>query len=171
MSTNISKLLLKNQTWAKSVNPEILKKCGEGQWPGVLFIGCSDSRCSDATILGSELGEVFTHRNIANQFNNKDTSGKAVVDYAIKHLEVKEVALCGHTGCGGMAASKGVLDGQLPDPSSPITEWLNPFISHCKELKKDLSLDELIVENISYNKNNLINYINDDSIQVKGLVW
>ena len=164
----ISKLITKNQSWSKAVNKDILKRCGEGQWPSVLFLGCSDSRCSDATILQSELGEVFTHRNIANQFNTKDTSAKAVVDYAIQHLKIKEVALCGHTQCGGMAATKGVLDGQVPDPNSPITEWLTPFITHCKSLNKELSLDELIEENIRFNRDNLIAYINDSTVSVTG---
>lgn len=166
--SNITKLLSKNKNWAKNINPEILKNCEKGQWPGVLFIGCSDSRCTEGTILDSELGQVFTHRNIANQFNTNDTSAKAVVDFATKQLQIKEIALCGHTGCGGVAASKSVLDGQMMDLNSPIGQWLSPFINHCRSLDKDLSTEELIIENIHFNRNNLVNYLNDDSIQVKG---
>ncbi|TIB67780.1 hypothetical protein E3Q23_04136 [Wallemia mellicola] len=169
--SGITKLLTKNQQWSKQVNPDVLKKASEGQWPSVLWIGCSDSRCSEASILESELGEVFTHRNIANQFNKNDFNAKSVVDFAINHLKIKEVALCGHTSCGGMAASKAVLEGGQADPNSPITQWLSPFITHCSQLKKEMSIEEITLENINYNKKNLVEYINNDKIIVKGLLF
>ncbi|KAI0022802.1 carbonic anhydrase [Xylariomycetidae sp. FL0641] len=102
--------LSSNQAWAGykgHQNPEFFSRLAAGQAPGILWLGCSDSRCPETTILGLQPGDVFVHRNIANIISPTDVNTAAVIEYAVAHLKVKHVVLCGHSGCGGAAAALG----------------------------------------------------------------
>ncbi|HMZ46859.1 MAG TPA: carbonic anhydrase [Chitinophagaceae bacterium] len=102
------KLLLENKSWAKEkveVDPDFFTNLAKLQTPEFLWIGCSDSRVSADQITGTQPGEIFVHRNIANLVVNTDVNLMAVLDYAINHLKVKHVIVCGHYGCGGVKAS------------------------------------------------------------------
>ena len=126
-----------NQKWAKETaekDPEFFPKLAQGQAPEILWLGCSDARKPETTILGLKPGDVFTHRNIANIINPTDLSLLSVVEFAVKHIKVKHVVVCGHTSCGGVAATLannnlGVLD-----------LWLQPMRAlrekHAEELAK-----------------------------------
>ncbi|HEX6244259.1 MAG TPA: carbonic anhydrase, partial [Polyangiales bacterium] len=88
-------------------DPTFFAKLAEGQKPPFLWIGCADSRVPANEITGTQAGEVFVHRNIANLVLNTDMSLLSVLDYAVNVLEVKHVIVCGHYGCGGVLAAMG----------------------------------------------------------------
>lgn len=101
-------LLIENKSWAAEilkVDPEYFKKLSQLQTPEYLWIGCSDSRVPANQITGTNPGEIFVHRNVANLVINTDVNVLSVLDYAVNHLKVKHVIVCGHYGCGGIKAA------------------------------------------------------------------
>lgn len=102
------KLLLENKGWAAEKiqeDPEFFKRLSNLQAPEFLWIGCSDSRVPANEITGTQPGEIFVHRNVANMVVHTDLNLLTVLDYAIEYLKVKHVIVCGHYGCGGVKAS------------------------------------------------------------------
>ncbi len=102
------KLLLENKAWAKekvSEDPKYFSKMAKIQTPEFLWIGCSDSRVPANEITGTKPGEIFVHRNVANMVVHTDLNLLTVLDYAVNHLKVKHVIVCGHYGCGGVKAA------------------------------------------------------------------
>ncbi|HEY1115224.1 MAG TPA: carbonic anhydrase [Chitinophagaceae bacterium] len=102
------KLLLENKAWAAekiSDDPGYFERLAHVQTPEFLWIGCSDSRVPANEITGTQPGEIFVHRNVANMVFNTDVNLLSVLDYAVNHLKVKHVIVCGHYGCGGIKAS------------------------------------------------------------------
>jgi len=106
--SSIDKLLLENKTWAtgkKADDPEYFKRLSLIQNPEFLWIGCSDSRVPANEITGTQPGEIFVHRNIANLVIHTDVNLLSVLEFAVVHLKVKHVIICGHYGCGGIKAA------------------------------------------------------------------
>lgn len=104
----IDKLLLENRAWAgekKADDPEYFERLAHLQTPEFLWIGCSDSRVPANEITGTQPGEIFVHRNIANLVIHTDVNLLSVLEYAVAHLKVKHVIVCGHYGCGGIKAA------------------------------------------------------------------
>lgn len=102
------KLLLENKTWAAEKvrdDPEFFNRLAHLQTPEFLWIGCSDSRVPANEITGTQPGEIFVHRNVANMVVHTDLNLLTVLDYAVNHLKVKHIIVCGHYGCGGVKAS------------------------------------------------------------------
>ncbi|PWY84816.1 carbonic anhydrase [Aspergillus heteromorphus CBS 117.55] len=125
-----------NKEWAAKTaqeDPLLFPTLANGQHPQILWIGCSDSRCPETTLLDLKPGDVFVHRNIANIIHATDLSSSAVIEYAVRHLRVKHVVLCGHTSCGGIAAALG------NKPLGILDLWLLPLrqirSQHLKELQ------------------------------------
>jgi carbonic anhydrase len=105
---SFEKLLLENKAWAQERvhdNPEYFKRLENLQTPEFLWIGCSDSRVPANQITGTEPGEIFVHRNIANMVVHTDLNLLSVLEYAVVYLKVKHIIVCGHYGCGGIKAS------------------------------------------------------------------
>ncbi|HVE61533.1 MAG TPA: carbonic anhydrase [Chitinophagaceae bacterium] len=102
------KLLLLNKSWAedkKADDPEYFERLSHLQSPEFFWIGCSDSRVPANEITGTQPGEIFVHRNVANLVVNTDVNLLAALDYAVTYLKVRHVIVCGHYGCGGIKAA------------------------------------------------------------------
>ncbi len=102
------KLLVDNKAWAAEMvsdNADYFKRLAKLQTPEFLWIGCSDSRVPADRITGTQPGEIFVHRNIANLVIHTDVNLLSVLDFAVNHLHVKHVIVCGHYGCGGIKAA------------------------------------------------------------------
>jgi carbonic anhydrase len=105
---SINKLLSENKIWAAekiAADPDYFKRLSLIQNPEFLWIGCSDSRVPANEITGTQPGEIFVHRNIANMVVHTDVNLLSVLEYAVAHLKVKHVIICGHYGCGGIKAA------------------------------------------------------------------
>lgn len=108
-----------NRLWVerrKGEDADFFKKLAKDQNPDYLYIGCSDSRVSAEEMMGLAPGEVFVHRNIANVVNTLDMSSTAVIQYAVEHLRVKHIIVCGHYDCGGVKAAMQAKDYGLLNP-------------------------------------------------------
>jgi carbonic anhydrase len=104
----IEKILEANKTWATGQvkqDPDYFNRLVNLQQPDFLWIGCSDSRVPADKITNTQPGEIFVHRNIANVVLRTDVNLLSVLDYAVNHLKVKHVIVCGHYGCGGVNAA------------------------------------------------------------------
>lgn len=111
------KIFKNNEKWVAeklALDPDYFKNLAQGQNPEFLYIGCSDSRVTAEELMGAQPGEVFVHRNIANLVNSNDNNLNAVVQYAVEHLKVNHIIVCGHYECGGVKAAMNPSDlGQL----------------------------------------------------------
>ena len=104
------KLLLGNKAWVAeklAVSPDYFERTATTQTPAYLWIGCSDSRVPAEDVTGTEPGELFVHRNIANLVVHTDFNLLSVLQYAVQVLEVKHIIVCGHYGCGGVRNAMG----------------------------------------------------------------
>lgn len=108
-----------NKKWVESKlaeDKDFFKTLSASQTPDYLYIGCSDSRVSAEEMMGLKPGEVFVTRNVANVVNTLDMSATAVIQYAVEHLKVKHIIVCGHYGCGGVKAAMTPQDLGLMNP-------------------------------------------------------
>ena len=144
------KLLLENKAWSQEVisrNPDFFVNLAHEQKPDFLWIGCSDSRVPAETVVNAQPGEIFVHRNIANQVINTDFNCLSVLQYAIQVLHVKHVIVCGHYGCGGVKAAL-----QQQKPGLAIA---NNWLMHIKDVYR-LHQDELDILNADKKLDRLI---------------
>lgn len=124
-----------NKKWVaskQSNDPDYFIRLASGQSPEFLYIGCSDSRVPANEIMGLEPGEVFVHRNVANLVINTDLNVHSVIEYAVEHLRVKHIIVCGHYGCGGVAAAMAPRDLGILNPW--LREIRDVFRTHSEEL-------------------------------------
>ena len=162
------KLLLENKAWASEKveeDPDFFKRLSKLQTPDFLWIGCSDSRVPANEITGTQPGEIFVHRNVANIVVNTDVNLLAVLDYAVNHLKVKHVIVCGHYGCGGVKAALTKTDFR-----PVLNMWLrnikDVYRLHREELKaiknEDECSDRLVELNV---KEQVMNLAKTSTIQ------
>lgn len=115
----IEKIFANNSAWAAeklSLNPDYFTNLSKGQSPEFLYIGCSDSRVTAEDLMGVQPGEVFIHRNIANMVISIDLNVMSVLNYAVRHLKVNHIIVCGHYACGGVKAAMQSADMGILNP-------------------------------------------------------
>lgn len=119
--TTYTDLFENNKKWVASKlakDPSFFKTLNKSQSPDFLYIGCSDSRVTAEDMMGASPGEIFVHRNVANLVVNTDLNVMSVIDYAVTHLGVKHIIVCGHYGCGGVKAA------MQPQDLGILNPWL-----------------------------------------------
>ena len=135
------RLLLNNKSWAQervASDPTFFQRLAKDQRPEFLWIGCSDSRVPANQITGTDAGEIFVHRNIANIVHRDDLNVASVLRYSVMVLRVKHVVVCGHEACGGVRRALG--DG---DDLGEIDVWLRRLRAVRTEREHELApLDE-----------------------------
>ncbi len=134
MST-LQNLLEQNRRWAAEMverDPECFTRLANQQRPQYLWIGCADSRVPANQITGLAPGEVFVHRNVANLVVHTDLNMLSVLQYAVDVLEVRDIIVCGHYGCGGVRAA---LEGQQ---LGLIENWLRHIQDIARLHRKEL---------------------------------
>lgn len=118
---DFSTIFENNEKWIAeklATNPDYFRQLSKGQSPEFLYIGCSDSRVTAEDLMGLQPGEVFIHRNVANQVIPTDNNINAVIQYAVEHLKVKHIIVCGHYECGGVKAAL------HPSDMGQLNSWL-----------------------------------------------
>ena len=176
-------LLQGNKDWVKDTidnDPAFFDKLANGQKPPVLWIGCSDSRVPANEITGTLPGEIFVHRNIANMVIHTDMSMLSVLDYSVNILEVTDIIVCGHYGCGGILAA---LDNK---PLGIVENWLrhikDVYRLHQRELdaikNEELKANRLVELNVleqvfDLTKTSIVQnaWRNKKKLSVHGLVY
>jgi len=116
---DLKEVFSNNADWVKeklSVDPSYFEELAKGQQPPILYIGCSDSRVTAEQVMGLGPGQVFVHRNIANMVPQLDMSVTSVINYAVEHLKVKHLVVCGHYYCGGVKAAMSSADLAILNP-------------------------------------------------------
>ncbi|KAF9075110.1 carbonic anhydrase [Rhodocollybia butyracea] len=172
--TAITQMLSANAQWAKDVErleTGFFAESAKGQSPHTLWIGCADSRVPESVITGAKPGDIFVNRNVGNQVRFDDDNMLAVLTYAVVHLGVKHVIVCGHTECGAAGAAFGACKSFVPGrtpvtiPShpadSPLNRWLVPFTTLAAELQvsslpQKEAIPLLVQENVKAQVNNLV---------------
>lgn len=135
-------LLNWNKEWVANTLKEdanYFKKLAQGQKPPILWIGCADSRVPANQITGTNPGDIFVHRNIANMVIHTDMNMLSVLDYAVAVLKVKHIIVCGHYGCGGVLAAMSNKQFGL------IDNWLR----HIKDVYRTYSAELELIEDES----------------------
>jgi carbonic anhydrase len=143
MPNSFKTLLEQNKHWVLEKlheDEEFFHKLAATQHPSYLWIGCSDSRVAANQITGSNPGEIFVHRNIANLVVHTDINMLSVLYYAVRVLKVKHVIVCGHYNCGGIKAALG------NESHGIIDNWLlnikDVYRLHQAELETYTNIDE-----------------------------
>lgn len=143
----IEKVFENNEQWiAKklSADPHYFENLSKGQSPEILYIGCSDSRVTAEDLMGLQPGEAFIHRNIANMVVSIDLNMMSVLNYAVRHLKVNHVVVCGHYFCGGVKAAMQSQDLGI----------LNPWLRNIRDVYRlhKTELNAITDENLRYNR-------------------
>jgi len=149
----LDRLFTNNRRWAKKTSeedPEFFRHLAAQQSPEYLWIGCADSRVPANEIIGLRPGEVFVHRNVANQVLLTDFNCLSVVQYAVEVLRVRHVLVCGHYSCGGVkAAFKELRLGLIDNWLHTIALIGRKYRSRLDELAQEqLELDRLCELNV-----------------------
>jgi carbonic anhydrase len=179
---NLESIFKNNEDWVQeklNVDTNYFENLAKGQSPEILYIGCSDSRVTAEDMMGVKPGEAFVHRNIANMVPNTDLNSMSVINYAVKHLEVNHIVVCGHYGCGGVKAAMQSADLGILNPW--LREIRDVYRTHKTELKSIENPEERYKKLVEFNvQEQCINIIktavvqkayNERNTQVHGWVF
>ncbi|KAJ7772286.1 carbonic anhydrase [Mycena metata] len=139
-----SELIIRNAEWARrtaNIDPGFIGRL-ESQNPKVLWIGCVDSRVPETTICDCTLGDILTHRNMANIVTPADDSAHAAIEFAVEGLQVQDIVVVGHSLCGGVTEAWRLSRESVVPTDTPVQRWLRPLIA----LSKELELDQVALE-------------------------
>jgi carbonic anhydrase len=131
------KLLAANKDWVASKlaqRKDFFEELAQGQKPEFLWIGCSDSRVPAEDLTGCQPGELFVHRNVGNLVPESDVNALSVLQFAVEHLRVKHVIVCGHYGCGGV--KHGMTHHDLGLLDAWIANIRTLYVEHAAELAR-----------------------------------
>jgi len=166
----LSRILSSNAQWARDVanaEPQFFSESAKGQAPKILWIGCSDSRIPESVVTASRPGDIFVHRNIANQVFLDDDSVQSVIAFAVTNVKVDHAVVVGHTNCGGAAACLSASqsgDFETTVPGNPPSVHLNKWLASLTRLAASLdlsgkspaeALDAVVEENVKVQVQNL----------------
>jgi carbonic anhydrase len=147
---DFAKIFRNNEEWVAgklALDPHYFESLAKGQSPEFLYIGCSDSRVTAEDLMGVKPGDVFIHRNIANLVVSTDNNLNAVVQYAVEHLKVKHIIVCGHYECGGVKAALNPSDmGQLNSWLQTLRDVYRLHRIELDAIKNDKSRFDRLVE-------------------------
>jgi len=154
----LNHLLENNKKWSEKIKaerPNFFPDLAKQQAPEYVWIGCSDSRVSANNIVGLMPGEIFVHRNVANQVIHTDLNCLSVLQFAVEYLKVKHIIVCGHYGCGGVFAAldgkrHGLIDNWLrhiQDTANLYTETLDKIADEREKADKlcELNVIEQVI--------------------------
>ncbi len=178
----IAELLERNRAWAKAMvadDPAFFTDLAERQSPAYLWIGCSDSRVPANQIMGLAPGDVFVHRNVANVVVHTDLNCLSVLQYAVDVLHVQHVIVCGHLGCGGVAAAlEGSRHGLIDNWLRHVTDVAEKYADELSSLPPEQRLDRLCELNVVEQVANVCQttivedaWSRDQELAVHGLVY
>ena len=143
----IQQIFENNQRWVAkqlSLDPSYFENLSKGQNPEILYIGCADSRVTAEDLMGVKPGDAFVHRNIANMVPNTDLGTMSTINYAVNHLQVNHIVVCGHYYCGGVKAAMQASDLGILNP------WLRNIRDVCRIHKEEL--DQITDEGAKYKR-------------------
>jgi carbonic anhydrase len=159
------KLLLGNKAWVAerlAIRPDYFERTAPSQAPAYLWIGCSDSRVPAEDVCGTEPGELFVHRNIANLVIHTDFNMLSVLQYAVEVLKIKHIIVCGHYGCGG------VRNAMMNRSFGLINKWLrnikDVYRSYRRELETIDDMEERAQRLVEFNVREQVQNLAETSI-------
>jgi len=164
---NIKKIFSNNQDWIAEklkTDKDYFKNLSKGQNPEYLYIGCSDSRVTAEELMGVQPGDVFVFRNIANMVPNTDLSAMSIINYAVSHLKVNHIVVCGHYYCTGVKAAMQPADLGILNP------WLrnirDVYRLHKHELDSIVDIEEKYKRLVELNvQEQCVNVIKTSDVQ------
>ena len=182
MQGDISQLIENNKAWAEGItsrDPNFFDHLSSHQSPQFLWIGCSDSRVPPNQIAGALPGEIFTHQNVGNLVQLNDVNCMSAIKFALEQLEVTDIVLCGHYGCGAIKAIiESTAEGILKKWLEPIAHLYQKNKAGLSDLSAELAYKRLVELNVLAQVNSLCRsgsvldrWTNKNNLNIHALVY
>ena len=182
MKGDITQLIENNRAWAEEItsrDPNFSDQLSSHQSPQFLWIGCSDSRVPPNQIAGALPGEIFTHQNVGNLVQLNDVNCMSAIKFALEQLEVTDIVLCGHYGCGAIKAIiENTAEGMLKKWLRPIARLYQKNKVELSDLSAELAYKRLVELNVLAQVNSLCRsgsvldrWTNKNNLNIHALVY